>query len=146
MSTLLIQAEIRNGGDYDKSTDHCGPQHEPPGRIPFERDLAPVRCRSSKQCRIAKPPGPERNDGDRHEKRGGNNRDRRCRNCRRNQPSQVIPTKRGDEDRQRREVKQKGSGDRPRYNGRKHERRSRARSQSDQHNLYHLQLSRLISG
>jgi Ca2+/Na+ antiporter len=64
----------------------------------------------------------------------------------RDQPGPVAPAERGDENRQRREIEQKDRRHRSRHDRREQQGRGCAGAQSDDNDLHHHKLSRLISG
>jgi hypothetical protein len=100
----------------------------------------------SKQCQIAEPPGAEGDHRHGDEEDAGKHRDHRRRDRRGDQSRQVAPAERGDRNGQWRKIEQDDRGDRSRCDRREQESCRRAGSQSDQYQLNHFKLSRLISG
>ena len=107
-----VAAEIRDRHHHHQRGEDRGPDHQPAGRIPFERRVAPAppgrRARQHRE--IAEPPG-----GDSRRRRGTQRR--RPRRTPRPVPiapasaainaAQWLQPSAGDQDRQRREIKQR---------------------------------------
>ena len=146
LQTLLVSAEIGNGGGDHQRADDRRPQDEPADRVPLQRAAAAVGRRSREQGQVAEPPGAEGDHGHRKEEYAGEDCDHRRGEGRGDQPGNVTPAERSDHYRQRRQIEQENCGDRSGDDGCEQQRRGRASAQSDQYDLYHLELSRFISG
>ncbi len=64
-----IEAEIGNGDDHDQRAENRRPDHQPAGRIPFERRRAAVADRTRQHREIAKPPGGQSGAGQKREEK-----------------------------------------------------------------------------